>query len=269
MTTDNFEFNLAPGNIKGAMKAAGASSSDLWKVPPDKIHVIPGFNVRIEDEEYAAHVRFLADSIKANGFTSVLLGYVDGEKVVVIDGHSRLKAIAIAAAEGCRVEFVPVKMMPSGTDQIDLLTQISAANENKNLKPMERAILCKRMIGFGVDEDEIARRMGRSRALIDSLLTLLSAGREVGEMVQSGKVSATEAAKVVKKHGAAAAKVLDAASEAAGGGKVTNRHIDPKGAFAKKHAATMLDILRSIHASGGLNDGITDRINALMKDYPK
>lgn len=269
MTTDNFEFNLAPGNIKGAMKAAGASSSDLWKVPPDKIHVIPGFNVRIEDEEYAAHVRFLADSIKANGFTSVLLGYVDGEKVVVIDGHSRLKAIAIAAAEGYRVEFVPVKMMPSGTDQADLLAQLELSNRKHDLKPMERGVICKRMIGLGLDETEIARRLGCSRAQIDSLLTLMSAGREVGEMVHAGKVSATEAAKAVKKHGAAAAKVLEAVSEAAGGGKVTNRHIDPKGAFAKKHAVAMLDILRRIHVGGGLTEGITDEIESLMKDYPK
>lgn len=65
---EDFTRELTPGNTKAAMKAVGAASSDLWKVAPDQLRTLDGFNARIKNDAYAARVRWIADSIKANGF---------------------------------------------------------------------------------------------------------------------------------------------------------------------------------------------------------
>lgn len=63
-----FRTALTPGVLKAAMKEAGASSGDLWKVPVPQLRVIDGFNVRVKNAKYKAQVRRLADSIKSEGF---------------------------------------------------------------------------------------------------------------------------------------------------------------------------------------------------------
>ena len=87
---ENFQIELIPGSIKAAMQ--GAKSSDLWKVPRDRIKVMEGFNVRVKNDDHAEQVRFIADSMKANGYFAdkPLAGFVakeDGQ--IVIDKHGR------------------------------------------------------------------------------------------------------------------------------------------------------------------------------------
>ena len=91
---EDFTRELTPGNTKAAMKAVGASSSDLWKVEPARLRVLEGFNARIKNDAYTARVRWIADSIKANGFypDKPLTGFValeDGEEVIYITGGHR------------------------------------------------------------------------------------------------------------------------------------------------------------------------------------
>ena len=57
---DNFTDNLTAGNVKAAMKDAGAVSADLWQVAPDRLRVLEGFNARVKNDAYTARVRFAA-----------------------------------------------------------------------------------------------------------------------------------------------------------------------------------------------------------------
>jgi hypothetical protein len=99
---EDFTRELTPGNTKAAMKAVGAASSDLWKVDPGQLRTLDGFNARIKNDAYAARVRWIADSIKANGFypDKPLTGFValeDGEEVIyVTGGHRRHEGIPAA-----------------------------------------------------------------------------------------------------------------------------------------------------------------------------
>ena len=65
---EEFNSNLTAGNVKVAMKEAGAVSADLWQVAPDRLRVLEGFNARVKNDAYTARVRWIADSIKANGY---------------------------------------------------------------------------------------------------------------------------------------------------------------------------------------------------------
>ncbi|GAB2750439.1 hypothetical protein GCM10027019_31380 [Melaminivora jejuensis] len=253
---ENFDLNLVPGAVKAAM--VGVKSADLWKVPRDRIKVMSGFNVRVKNEDHQAQVRFIADSMKANGFfpDKPLAGFVakeDGENIIyVIDGHTRLEAVDLANSEGAEINEIPVVTKPAGTSMEDLTVALVVSNEGRHLTPYEVALVCKRLIGFGMDEAEVARRIGKSKPYVDNLLLLVSAPRAITNMVQEGTVSATLAVEAVKAHGSQAPQVLQDGlkeAQAQGKSKVTGRHL-PKPAPVRKAAAPAVPAVNEVLERG-------------------
>lgn len=257
---EDFTRELTPGNTKAAMKAVGAASSDLWKVAPGQLRTLEGFNARIKNDAYAARVRWIADSIKANGFypDKPLTGFValeDGEEVIyVTGGHRRHEAVALAVSEGVEVATVPVVIKPRGTSMEDLTVDLVVGNEGEPLTTYEQAVVCKRLAGFGWDSKEIARRLGYSTAqYVDGLLSLASAPLAVRKMVIEAVISATTAIEAIKKHGDKATDVLLAAMVKSAGGRVTAKHM-PDADFKKaikKQAEPMYTALTKVQADPG------------------
>lgn len=248
----DFKLELVNGNVKAAMRDAGARSSDLYKVPRASIRVIPGFNLRnIDDPEYKAHLRYLADSILANGFydDKPLAGYVarEGDKDVIFltEGHCRLAAFDIAVSEGFNGEMLPMVIKPRGTNTGDLTIAMITGNTGKHFSPYELGIGCKRLIAEGHDEKEIAKSLGMSETYVRGLLDLQAAPAQVRKMVAAGQVSASTARNVVKTHGAKAQQILDTAAKAAkakGKAKITGKHIRTAVEQTVSPAATPSDI---------------------------
>lgn len=261
-TTDLVIENITPGSVKAAMKEVGASSSDLWMVPYEDIRVIPGFNVRVRNAEYEAHVRNIKDSIIANGYyrDKPLEGYVakeDGKNVIyVTGGHTRHEAAGLAIEEGHPLEALPVIVKPAGTSQEDLTVALVTGNSGRPLTPIEMAIVVKRLQGFGLDTKTIANRLGYGKKYIEDLLTLLSAPAAVRKLVEQGKVSATLALSELKKDASGAAKKLTEAAktvEATGKTKVTKKALKPAVDKPKK-----ADVLTGdVHAPYQTNDDST------------
>ena len=229
-TQDNLALSMTPGNLKAAMKETNSKSRDLWFVGIEDIHLIDGFNVRERDDAYTAHIRSIADSIKANGFFAhkPLAGFIEhrgGKNLVrLTDGHSRLEAVRIANAEGSQIDKLPFVAHPAGTSMEDLVASLATDNSGKPLKPMELAQVCKRLQGFGLDSPEICRRLSISGTYLTNLMGLLSAPKTVRDMVAAGEVSATMAMQTLRSHGEGAAQALEtatAAAKAAGKGKAT------------------------------------------------
>lgn len=220
------------GSVKKAMQ--GVTSSDLWKMPRDRIHVEPGFNVRTSTPDYKAHLRAIADSIKANGYMQdkPIAGYVaqrDGQDILIVtDGHTRLAAFDLAVSEGWEGTELPVVTKPRGTSMEDLTIALVTSNNGRPLTPYEVAVVCKRLVGYGMETKDIAARLGYTKQYIEGLLDLLAAPKAVRDLVIAGTVSATLAVETIKKHGKEAAKVLTAgATEAKASGKdrVTKKHV--------------------------------------------
>lgn len=257
---EDFTRELTPGNTKAAMRAVGAASSDLWKVAPDQLRTLDGFNARIKNDAYAARVRWIADSIKANGFypDKPLTGFValeDGTEVIyVTGGHRRHEGVLLAIEEGADVPTVPVVIKPRGTSMEDLTVDLVVGNEGEPLTTYEQAVVCKRLAGFGWESKEIARRLGYSTAqYVDGLLSLASAPLAVRRMVMESVISATVAIDAIKKHGDKAADVLLAAMLKSGGNRVTAKHM-PDADFkkaVKKHAEPMYTALTKVQADPG------------------
>ena len=235
MQIQDFDTMLFPGSTTAGLK--DAKRTDLWKVQREKIKVLQGFNVRIKNEDYLAQVRLIADSMKANGFfpDKPLAGFVaevEGENIVyVIDGHTRLDAYDLAVSEGAELQGIPMVIKPKGTSMEDLTVALVVSNNGRQLTSYETALVCKRLVHYGMDEAEVGRRIGLSKQHVANLLMLVAAPREIGNMVQDGKVSASLAVATLKNHGSKAVEVLKeglANAESVGKVKVTEKHLKEK-----------------------------------------
>lgn len=247
--TNVFE-TLTAGNMKAAGAAAGASKSDLYMVPIDHIRVLEGFNVRTRNADLAAHIAWIGESILANGYdrTKPLAGYVaregDDNFIYITDGHNRLEGVAYANERGAELKLLPVLMKPAGTQIEDLTVALVTSNSGKPLTPIEKAAVCKRLIGYGMDEDTIAKRLGFTKNYIAELLALIAAPRAVRKLVESGEVSAANARTAMRQHGDKAAEVLAAGVEQAkseGRAKVTNRVLKPRISLVDRGVAWIKD----------------------------
>lgn len=215
MTQSTTVFDALPaGNVKAAMNAAGAKSSDLWMVPVKNLRTAPGFNVRQRTPEYEAKVAWLTGQMVANGYMreAPMSGYVVKENatdiIYITAGHRRFEAVHRAIEAGAAIERVPVITHPAGTSVEDLTVKLVTENSGEPLSPMEIAFVCKRLQGYGLDEKDISHRLGYTITYVKQLFELLAAPKPVRDMVEKGQVSATLASEVVRKKGNAAAQAL-------------------------------------------------------------
>ncbi|MGQ2994260.1 hypothetical protein [Variovorax sp.] len=262
--TATAEIELTPGNVKGAMRDAEAKSADLWMAPVGSLRLVPGFNIRPINR---AHVDGLKDSIRANGYNrgEALKVFIskDGDKDVVNvwDGQHRLTAVQELIAEGEGIEFLPVIASPAGTSMVDVTVGMTITADKKMALTMQDwATSCKRLIGYGLDADEIALRLGKSKPQIYDFLVLAGASRRVWAMIEAKKVSATTAIKMLKKHGAATADVLDkkfADAQARGKKKVTAGTLAPQRDLVAEGLAW-------IEANKEVDDSLDDKIVGLL-----
>jgi len=233
------EFNteIIPGVAKAALAAAGAKaeSNGLFMVPVGALRVIEGFNVRVMGtKDYEAGINELANSIMQEGFykDKPLVGYVgkDGEEDVIFltDGHRRLEATKRAIANGAsEIERLPVIVKPSTTNMVDLT--VALAKTGTPLTPYELAIIVKRLAGYGVEEGQIALRLGVTKRYVSDLQVLLSAPAKVRSLVMDGKVSATLAIQAMREDaGTAAEKLTEAVKKAKELGleRATGKHVN-------------------------------------------
>lgn len=214
--------NLTAGSIKGAMAANNAARTDLWKVPRASLKTIDGFNVRSQDDpQYQAHIQWLADSIRANGFypDRPLTGYVARENnqniIYVIDGHSRLAAIDILEAKGVEIPTIPVVVRPKGTTAEDITVALFTSNGGKPLTMLETGVVCKRLVEFGWNVSDISRRLGKSTQHVENTLTLAGAPLAIRKLVSSGAVSGSLAIEALQKYGDKALEKLEGAVQSA------------------------------------------------------
>lgn len=229
--------NLTSGSIKTAMKDAGAKSADLWMVPISDIREADGFNVRTENADRVARIAEIGEYILANGFMrdKPLSGFVareDGRDIIyVVDGYTRLAGAHYAIERGAEIDVLPVITKPAGTNIEDLTVGLVVSNSGTPLTPIEKAAVCKRLVGYGMEEKVIAKRLGMTVGYVRDLLTLIAAPRDVRKLVEVGSVSASNATHAIKKHGEKAAAVINTgldAAKAVGKNKATKATLAPK-----------------------------------------
>ena len=179
------------------------STSDMFNFDPRIIEVENNFNVRNESPELDAHIRMIADSIKAQGFlrTNPLSVVQIDDRVVLRDGHCRLRAVMLAIDEGCEIKSVPCVIIPRQFSQADQTLMLITSNNGMALSIIEKAEVVKRLVSYGWTETEIAIKIGVGEQTITKWLTLAGASTEIKTMVVEGVVAATTAIRAIETNG--------------------------------------------------------------------
>lgn len=265
-TQETFDTELVAGSIKQHLSSKnGVASGDLFKVPREKIHVLPGYNVREKaSPSYKARVQELKQSmIHHNGWlvTEPMTGFVarvDGEDIFYITkGHTRLEAYDLAVAEGNKLrDIVPAIPVPRGTTMKDLNADLHISNSGTPLALIELGTVCQRMlIKDGLAVEEIAVELNVKRHQVEDAILLRTSPKGVQALVIEERVSATTALHALRKYGSGAYEFLMAGVQnatAAGKTKATAKHFSPPSwnrRAVESRLATFRDLQRMHGAS--------------------
>lgn len=275
-----FRAELVGAAHKGLMSSLAFTRGEQIRVMIEDLHVLEGFNPRIESRKLQAYIRSLANKIKANGFYDhkplSVYGHLKGKKPILIvhDGHCRLAAVKLAISEGAEISDLPVVIKDRSCTEEDLLIGMVTSNDGRPLSALERSIVCKRLVNFGWKHDRIAASLDLTVDYVDKLLILAGAPAPIREMVESGQVSAALATQMVVRHGADAVGILQKALEkatASGQTKLLPRNMP---AQARRRALTvaaprMLDALQQVmRLKHVLPPELREAVAALLDEVP-
>lgn len=228
-------------------KDCGIKVNKTFMVNINLIYIEQGFNVRELDQE---HIESLRLAFESGQPIPAIVGKTTPDGFKVIDGHHRFEAAKLAGVT--RLECKDFH----GTDA-DVVAMMVTSSQGKNLTAVERARAYQRLRGFGLDTAEIAEKVKRSRADVDSHLLLLTAGDAVISAVQDGKIGASVVVNEIRKSGADAPEKLEkavTAAKAAGKKKVAAADV----CFSKKHFVEAMEIICGLDIQHGRLQQLVD-----------
>jgi len=217
---ENLENELLNGNGE----FIDTKRSDKYDIPVGNIKVAKDFNARnFTTERSIAHVNNLAESILARGIITPLLvrrgaqiplpeGYggksKDEYEWIIVDGESRFRAIKKLIAENRTSSLgipaselfkrIPAIVVPKGSNEANWLLDMVTANESLRLEPIELANMYYRLTRMGWTVEEIAEKMGKSVAHVNSCLGLLEYGEDIKQAIVEKKITANKVRLVEK-----------------------------------------------------------------------
>ncbi len=174
---------LANGHADSSAGQPGAPSVAVLMVEPDRI-VVSRFQPRQVFEPQA--LEELAAAIKAQGIVEPLIVRPSSSgNYELIAGERRLRASQLA-----KLELVPVivrELDDRGALEISLVENLL----RENLNPVEEGnAFCRLNREFALTHEEIASRIGKSRAYVTNMIRLIELPTKILEMINAGLLTA-------------------------------------------------------------------------------
>lgn len=134
----------------------------------------------------------LADSISKHGVIMPIIVNKSGDRYMIIAGERRFRASKLAG-----LSKVPVIVKTYNERQIKEISLIENL-QREDLNPIEAATAMRSLMDdYGLTQEDLADRIGKSRPAIANTLRLLSLAQEVIKMVSDGQLSAGHARSLV------------------------------------------------------------------------
>lgn len=168
---------------------------DVFEVDPRAIEIEAGWNPRTD---FSGEDELMA-SIIENGVRVPLTVKAVGDRIVLVDGERRLRATRRAIAEGAGIVSVPAMLSRRGVSDVEALLDSLIKNDGKPLTATEEAEAFRRLSAWGLTQQDIARRVGKSQGYVCGRLALVDAVPEVKEALNKKEITKKDAIKVVKK----------------------------------------------------------------------
>jgi hypothetical protein len=149
------------------------TKSNLFYADLDLIEEEDGFNTReYERPEVQEHINNLADAYLAGDDLPPLRVTVIDGRLLLRDGYCRRRAAMIARDRGAEITRLPV--MEVKGDEVEQSLVILTSNDGLKLTPLERAKVYARLIGMNLTEDEVAKRVRKTRTHVQQYLAIHS-----------------------------------------------------------------------------------------------
>ncbi|TBH21247.1 ParB/RepB/Spo0J family partition protein [Thermus thermamylovorans] len=129
----------------------------------------------------------LAASIREKGLLQPLLVRPRGEGYELVAGERRFRAAQLAG-----LAEVPV-LVRDLTDREALELALVENLQREDLSPVEEARGYQALLGMGLTQEEVAKRVGKARSTVANALRLLQLPEEVLEALEGGWISAGHA----------------------------------------------------------------------------
>lgn len=184
------------GGISSASKAAAVPAhlapTHSWptivgnqelvqRVALERIHPCP-FQPRKSFSEDA--LKELADSIKEHGVVQPLIVRIKGNEFELIAGERRWRA-----AQMLGLSEVPV-ILKEADDRSVLELALIENLQREDLNPIEETLGYSKLIEqFQLTQEEVATKVGKSRAVVANALRLLKLATEIQNYVRDGRLS--------------------------------------------------------------------------------
>jgi len=131
-----------------------------------------------------AGIRELAASIREVGILQPLVVRSTPSGFELIAGERRLRA-----AREAGLDRVPVLIRQAGENESMELALVENL-QRENLSPLETAAAYQALMdGFGLSKDQLARRLGKSRAAVTNTLRLVQLPESIQGLLGEGKIS--------------------------------------------------------------------------------
>ena len=138
----------------------------------------------------------LAESIKHNGIIQPIILKKDNSEFVIVAGESRWRAAKLA-----HIKEVPAIIMDL-TDKQVLEVSLIENIQREDLNSIEEAVAYKKLIEeFNLTQEELSKRLGKSRVSITNTMRLLNLSENVQQYLIEGVIS--------EGHGRALLSIID------------------------------------------------------------
>jgi ParB family chromosome partitioning protein len=168
--------------LAAILPEAAAGGPELRELPVESIEPNPQ-QPRTQFE--ASALDALAGSIKSAGLLQPLIVRpLDANRYELVAGERRWRA-----AQKAGLDRVPAVIRSSPEDE-RLQAALIENMVREDLNPVEEARACAALVDdLGISKEELARRVGRSRASISNLVRLLDLPDEVLQLLERGELS--------------------------------------------------------------------------------
>jgi ParB family chromosome partitioning protein len=130
----------------------------------------------------------LADSIREHGLIQPLIVRQEGHHYILIAGERRWRAAQLAGLS--EVPVVVKEASPQAMLELALIENIQRAD----LNPIEEATAYQQLVDdFGLTQDAVARRVGKSRPTVTNMIRLLNLPESIQEAVNEERISGAHA----------------------------------------------------------------------------
>ena len=154
---------------------------DINKIEPNKNQPRKNFN--------SETLEILAESIRVNGIIQpILVREIDEGKYQIVAGERRYKAAKMAG-----LGEVPVIVKEIEDYKVTELALIENL-QREDLNPIEEANSFLMLVEkYGLTQDEVSKKVGRSRSAITNSIRLLNLPKEVIKEIEGGRLSSGQA----------------------------------------------------------------------------